>query len=300
VHGSERFHANVEYQTPNWKLTYWHNLADVYDLAGPVLRSRTGDAFIADYSKPLIYDPPRQLDLFGSAAAYFGLRDLPGAQNIASPKNIRSAQIGLRYTNTTASQGGVDHEKGIAGRIVAAADQAEGHLYPKLFGGFDLGTALPWHNASVWVYGQAGISGGRRLSPLAAYYFGSFGNNYVDDRAVKRYREMESMPGFEIDEIEARKFGKLTGEFNFPPVRFAEVGVPAFYLSYIRPAAFAGIMATEAPDGSHHSYQNVGGQFDLSFTVALRLPMVLSLGAAAGFEEGHYRKTEWLASLKIM
>jgi hypothetical protein len=28
--------------------------------------------------------------------------------------------------------------------------------------------------------------------------------------------------------------------------------------------------------------------------------MVLSLGAAAGFEEGHYRKTEWLASLKIM
>ena len=37
-----------------------------------------------------------------------------------------------------------------------------------------------------------------------------------------------------------------------------------------------------------------------SFTVALRLPMVLSLGAAAGFEDGHYRKTEWLASLKIM
>ena len=64
---------NVEYQTPNWKLTYWHNLADVYDLAGPVLRSRKGDAFIASYTKPLIYDPPRQLDVFGSAAAYFGL-----------------------------------------------------------------------------------------------------------------------------------------------------------------------------------------------------------------------------------
>jgi hypothetical protein len=138
------------------------------------------------------------------------------------------------------------------------------------------------------------------LSPLAAYYFGSFRNNYVDDRAVKRYREMESMPGFDIDEIAARKFGKLTGEVNFPPLRFAEVGVPAFYLSYIRPAAFAGVMATEAPDGSNHRYEDVGGQFDLSFTVALRLPMVLSLGAAAGFEEGHYRKTEWLASLKIM
>ena len=59
-------------------------------------------------------------------------------------------------------------------------------------------------------------------------------------------------------------------------------------------------MVTEAPDGSHHRYEDVGGQLDLNFTVALRLPMVLSLGAAAGFEEGHYRKTEWLASLKIM
>ena len=300
VHGSERLHANVEFQTPTWKFTYWHNLADVYDLAGPVLRSRKGDAIIANYSKPLIYDPPRQLDLFGSASAYFGLRQLPGAQNIPSPKDLRSADIGLRYTNTTSSLGGVDHEKGLAARIVAASDQAEGHLYPKLYGGVDWGTALPWSNSSVWLYAHGGIAGGQHFSPLAAYYFGSFRNNYVDDRAVKRYREMESMPGFDIDEIAARKFGKLTGEINLPPVRFAEVGVPAFYLSYVRPAAFAGIMATEAPDGSHHRYENVGGQLDFNFTVALRLPMVLSLGAAAGFEEGHYRKTEWLASLKIM
>jgi len=27
---------------------------------------------------------------------------------------------------------------------------------------------------------------------------------------------------------------------------------------------------------------------------------VLSFGAAAGFKDGDYRKTEWLASLKIM
>jgi hypothetical protein len=34
--------------------------------------------------------------------------------------------------------------------------------------------------------------------------------------------------------------------------------------------------------------------------VALRLPMVFSVGAAAGFDNDGYRKTEWLASLKIM
>jgi hypothetical protein len=87
---------------------------------------------------------------------------------------------------------------------------------------------------------------------------------------------------------------------NLPPLRFAEVGTPAFYLSYVRPAVFAGAMATQSPDGHNHRYEDVGAQFDLNFTVALRLPMVFSVGAAAGFDQGHYRKTEWLASLKIM
>ncbi|MEA3058442.1 MAG: hypothetical protein QOF34_1257 [Sphingomonadales bacterium] len=111
---------------------------------------------------------------------------------------------------------------------------------------------------------------------------------------------MESFPGFEIDEIAARRFARVTGEINLPPVRFAEVGTPAFYLSYIRPALFAGAMATAAPDRSNHQYYDLGAQFDLNFTVALRLPMVFSVGVAGGWADGHYRKTELLASLKIM
>jgi hypothetical protein len=299
-HGSERFHANLEFQTPNWKLTYWHNLSDFYDLFGPVLRSRKGDAFIAEYDRPLIYDPPRQLDVFGSAAAYFGLKQLPGAQNIASPKDLRSFEVGLKYTNTTKAQGGVDHEKGVEGRIAVGSDQAQGDWFPRISGSLSGGTALPWRNSSVWLYAHAGMVGGPRLSPLAAYYFGAFQNNYVDDRPEKRYRELESFPGFEIDEIAARKFARATAELNLPPVRFAEVGTPALYLSYIRPAVFAGAMATQAPDLGHHRYYDLGAQLDLNFTVALRLPMVFSVGAAVGWADGHYRKTEWLASLKIM
>jgi hypothetical protein len=300
VDGGERLHVDLEYQTPSWKLTYWHNHADFYDLFGPVLRSRKGDAGIINYTKPLIYDPPRQLDVFGSVAAYFGLEQLPGAQNIPSPRDLRSGEIGLKYTNTTRALGGVDHEKGIEATVVAGTDQAEGHWFPRLYGGIDAGTALPWNNSSAWLYAHAGLVGGEHESPLAAYYFGSYRNNYVDNRPEKRYREMEAFPGFEIDEIEARKFGRLTGEVNLPPIRFAEVGTPAFYLSYIRPAVFAGAMATQDPSGDGHRFYDVGTQFDLNFTVALRLPMVFSVGAAAGWQDGHYRKTEWLASLKIL
>ena len=296
----DRLHAKFQYKTLNWDFQYKHNGADFYDLFGPVERSRRGDVFSAAYNKTIIYDPPRQLDIFGSGAVYLGLETLPGAQNIASPKNILSLEAGVKYTNTRKALGGVDHEKGIAWRALADLDYADSKAFPKLYGGVDYGVPLPFPNSSLWLYAHAGSAWGLRAHPLAAFYFGSFRNNYVDDRPEKRYREMESFPGFEIDEIAVRRFAKLTGEVNLPPIRFAEIGTPAFYLSHIRPAVFAGIMATNNQDGSNHRYMDIGTQLDLNFTVALRLPMVLSFGAAAGFDGGHYRKTEWLASLKIM
>lgn len=296
----DRLHIGVKYKTLNWTFQYKHNGADFYDLFGPVERSRRGDAFTFEYKKTKIYDPPRQLDLYVNGGAYLGLEQLPASQNISSPKNVFSLEAGAKYENTRKSLGGVDHEKGIAWRAAAATDMAEGDFFPKLFGGIDYGVPLPWNNSSAWIYASGGIAGGKSQSPLGSFYFGSFRNNYVDNRPEKRYREQESMPGFEIDEIAARRFVKLTGEINLPPIRFAEVGTPALYLKYARPALFVGGMLAEDADGKGHNYQTVGAQVDLAFTVALRLPMVFSVGAAAGFADGDYRKTEFLASLKIM
>ncbi len=112
---------------------------------------------------------------------------------------------------------------------------------------------------------------------------------------------MESFPGFSIDEIAARRFAKLTGEVNLPPIRFSELGTPSLFHELCSAGHFrrrngdAGARprpATIMPTS--------GAQLDFNFTVALRLPMVFSVGAAGGWRDGHYRKTEWLASLKIM
>ncbi|MES2120467.1 MAG: hypothetical protein V4513_07815 [Pseudomonadota bacterium] len=298
----DRLHASAQFKDQNWDIRAQHNGADFYDLFGPVQRSLRGDNLSIRYNKSRIYDPPRQLDLWGSAAIFTGLERLPNAQNIPSPSNVGSLEVGAKFTNTRKSLGGVDHEKGIEWRALANLDYDidASKSFPKIYGGLNYGVPLPMANSSFWIYAHGGLGWGQKLHPLAGYYFGAFRNNYVDDRSEKRYREMESFPGFDIDEISARKFGKITGEINLPPIRFAEVGTAAFYLSHIRPAVFAGMMAVEAPDGTNRRYQDVGAQLDLNFSVALRLPMVLSVGAAAGFEDGHYRKTEWLASLKIL
>ena len=301
IKDSERLHADIEYRTLNWKLRYWHDDADIYDLAGPVLRSRKGDAFIVGYNKTAIYDPPRQLDVFFNLAAYFGLEQLPSAQNVASPKDIFSTEVGVKYTNTRNSLGGVDHEKGIAWRVIGGTDHAEGDTFPHIWAGVDYGLPLPLKNSSAWVYAQAGIVGGPSEKPLGAFYFGSFRNNYVDNRPEKRYREMESFPGFEIDQIAARKFAKLTGEINLPPLRFAEVGTPAFFLSYARPALFGGTMLLRSPEDRNYRLFDVGAQVDLGFTVVMRLPMVFSVGVGHGFGDRDIDgRTEWMASLKIL
>ena len=112
---------------------------------------------------------------------------------------------------------------------------------------------------------------------------------------------MESLPGFEINQVAARRFAKLTGEVNLPPVRFAEVGTPAFFLTHARPALFGGTMLMRSPDGRSYRLNDVGAQVDFAFTVAMRLPMVLSVGVAKGFGDKDIDgRTEWLASLKIL
>ena len=70
-------------------------------------------------------------------------------------------------------------------------------------------------------------SGNRRVfrrtiarEPFANFFFGGFGNNYVDHDDEKRYRETYAFPGAELNEIGGRNFLKSTVELNLPPLRF--------------------------------------------------------------------------------
>ena len=298
----ERLHVDLEYEALNWHARYWHNSADFYDLFGPTERSRKGDAYIVGYERALIYDDPRQLDFSGSIAYYTGLDTLPGNQNVPTMAidNILSLELGLDYTNTRQSLGAVDHEKGLRWNMMLAADDSDLDTVFKPHLGVDFGFALPWKHSSLWFYNSAGTTNGDRADPLGNFYFGGFGNNYVDDGEVKRYREYQSFPGFEIDEIVATDFVKSMAEWNLPPIRFREVGQPSLFLSHIRPALFVGALVADPGEPFERTVTTAGMQVDLAFTLAHRLPMTFSLAYAAGFENGDRQDDEWMVSLKIL
>ena len=117
---------------------------------------------------------------------------------------------------------------------------------------------------------------------------------------VKRYRSYDSLPGFEIGEISARQCARAVVEVNAPPLRFAEVGTPGFYLGEIRSSVFAGSLWAEPGTSLDSTYSTVGAQFDLSFTALHRLPMTLSVGYAQGFASGGDSSGEFMLSLKIL
>ncbi len=92
----------------------------------------------------------------------------------------------------------------------------------------------------------------RRESPTATatavanFYFGAFGNNYVDDGPIKRYRDYYSLPGFGINEISAQNYVSEMVEWNLPPFVFESAGTPALYLTWLRPSVFAAGLWTDA------------------------------------------------------
>jgi hypothetical protein len=298
----ERNHLELQYQHLGWNLHASHNDADFYDLFGPTKRSRRGNAYGLGYQNALIYDKPRELDLKLDLTRYTNLERLPDAQNVAVTfDTLLTAEAGLRYSYVLNSLGAVDDEKGVRWDLAAEGNHVNGDTLPRYRAGLDFGLPLGPAHSTVWLLNAAGVADGDRADPFANFFFGGFGNNYVDDGEVKRYREYYAMPGFELNALGGRSFAKSTLEWNLPPVLFDRVGTPGFYLAWARPALFAGVLATDFDNApTRREVQNAGLQIDFRFQVMHRLDMTLSAGYAAGFEDDRRVDDEVMASLKIL
>ena len=298
----ERGHVDLTYRYLEWKAGLSWNRSDFYDIFGPTKRSRKGYAATLQHSHFIIYDEPRKLEVKSEIAYYDKLDTLPDFQNVATTaERLVTGEVGLHYTFVRKSLGSVDDEKGILWDLVASASHANASTTSQLRGTLDYGWALPLANSSVWLRNAAGVSHGDRADPFANFFLGAFGNNYVDSRSIKRYREHYAFPGFGLDEISGKSFARTMVEWNAPPVNFESVGTPSFYLTWLRPAVFTSLLWTDPNDAVYRQrYGNVGTQVDLRFSVLHWFEMTLSAGYAVGYRGSKRAGDEWMVSLKIM
>lgn len=322
IPGSERAHLRVQYRRYDWHAEARWNAADFYDLFGPTRTSRKGYALRAGWEHPFVYDPPRRMTLAADAAYYGGLDRLPQYQNVATPSDrLAEASVRLRYENVRSSLGHVDDEKGQRWELWSGADFSRGSLVPQLLASHDAGFQLPLRHSSIWLRSAAGVGFGDPDDPFAEFFFGAFGNNWVDHREAHRYREPQAFPGLDIDAIGGRSFGKSLLEWNLPPARFERFGTPGFYATWMRPSVFVGglrfgssvtdveacAQLPPAPSAepcrlhrAQRTFADAGAQLDVRFTALSRLDMTLSFGYAAAFERGAAPRHEGMVSLKVM
>ncbi len=286
-----------------WTFSAKRNNADFYDLFGPTKRSRKGNQFSIAYEKTLLSDDPRHMNLSASLDHYSDMDRLPRYQNVpVTFDNFSAFGLDLRRSNLRGSLGKVDDEKGFSWHFGTRVNYVNSDTIPQVVGGFDFGFALPWKHSSIWLRNAAGGAFGEPNDEFANFYFGGFGNNYVDRGSVKRYRDYYALPGFELNEVSGRNFHRAMLEWNLPPIRFERLGTPGFYVSWARPALFASALTTNLDDSTvRREVSNVGIQVDFEFTILTRLTMMLSAGYAKGFGDSLIADDEeFMLSLKIL
>jgi hypothetical protein len=300
--GSQELHLEAALSRPGWTATALYNPADFYDLFGPTLRGRKGYAFGLAHNRMFVYDPPRQVDLTVDATYWGGLDTLPNYQNVAAPvSTLLSVTARLRGRNVRSSLGHVDDEKGIEWTSVVDQSLVQGKGYFRTWAGVDLGAALPLGHSSLWLRSSAGISPGDPAQPYSNFFFGGFGNNWVDHGNEKRYREQYAFPGKPLNDVSGRNYVRTMAEWNLPPLRFRHAGKPGFFLTWARTAVFASALATNLDDSAlRREVTNVGGQVDLQLTVLSALDMTISAGYARAFEDGRKPSDEVMVSLKVL
>ena len=298
---SERFHAKVGWDHAPWKVRLNYNATDFYDLFGPTRVSRKGYSAGASYHQYITYDRPKTLEYTLGTAFYGGLDTLPDNQNIRAPFSRYSRLYGhLDYQDLRRTIGAVDYERGQSWMLGASGNYVNSDTFPRIFGTYDRAFPLPVEHTSLWIRGAAGKSWGDATNPFSNFYFGGFGNNWVDWQEVRRYREYDSFPGIDIGEAGGNDFAKGSLELTLPPLRFRRVGVPSLYANWARLALFSSVLGTNFENsGLHRELYDAGAQVDVSLVLFSNLESTFSLGYAQTRERGRH-SNEVMVSLKLL
>lgn len=299
----ERLHARAVFRHWNWKLSGAFNRADFYDLFGPTKVSRRGYALALQYTGNLYLDGPTSLGYSLQAANYGELAILPEFQDVAASFDKLSAfSADLNYESVRSSLGAVGAEFGTIWNGALRGNYVNETLYPRVSTDAAKGFLLPIDHSSIWLKASAGSAlGPDRDDPFALFYFGGFANNWVDYRSFKQYRNTESFPGLEINQVGGATFGKAQLEWVSPPLRFRSLGVPSAYLRWAGLSLFASSLVTDFDDSSlRATYTSVGAQVDIRLVTLSNLNSTFSFGYAEAQGDGVPRRGSFMASFKIM
>ena len=299
----ERPHLRAVFRHWNWKVQAALNRADFYDLFGPTKVSRRGYSLGVQYTGNLLQDAPRSLTYTVAVTGYGGLQTVPDFQGVTAPFDKLLSYSGtLDYAALRRSLGASQDELGTTWWLSLRANQVHGDLFPRVSAEAVRGFLLPLDHSSLWFRAAGGSAiGGTKTDPFARFFFGGFGNNWVDHRAIQQFREVESFPGVDINALSASNYGRAQVEWTSPPLRFRAVGIPSAYLRWASLSLVGTGLATDLDkSGTRRTFGSAAAQADLRLVTLSHLDSTFSFGFAVAEGDGLPRHSQWMFSFKIM
>ena len=307
----EQFHITAGYSYWDWKFSAAYNGADFYDLFGPTKSSRKGHSVGLDYNKVLINNPPQKMNFTAGLKMYGGLETVPDFQNESVKEGFTkyyNSSLKLNYSQLRKTLGAVESERGYKVFGALSGNYADENLFPKMLISGDLGIPMPIEHSSIWIRTSIGKSFIDDSEPLANFYFGGFGNNWVDVGSIERYREHYTFPGLALNDTSIAAypggpvFGKILTELALPPLRFKRIGFPSLYGRWLK-VSFFGSYLSAGSGGSNQQFMNGGIQVDFKMVMFSTQDVTLSFGTAIARNIKHADEEyspEFMVSLKIL
>lgn len=298
----ERIHFNMTYYYFYWEMNAYWNKSNFYDFFGPTKRSREGGMFSLKFNDFLLPNrSPEKWDYSIGASYYFDLKTLPQYQEIRSNSNwLFNSKFNMTYSLLRKSLGAIEEESGMKYDLILDNDYAQGENFFNVLGQAAFGTLLHMRNSSLWLRLYGGKSFGNEDSPFNYFYFGGFGNNYLDNNEVQRYRDFISLPGTRINSIMSNSFAKATLEWNLPPIRFKKLGFMPAYITYTRLSLFSTALAYDLKNPSlNNSIYSTGAQVDFEIAFFYLLKVWFSAGYARSYNHLKKPGDEFMLSLKF-
>lgn len=293
----DRIHLGLQANYWDWGLTGYFNNADFYDLFGPTKLSRRGFGLVGEKKKVLILD---RLDLTLRLGGYSGLDRLPDYQNVStSHSQFLTSSATLAYARLEKTLGAVEDERGNSWTLNARMSHTFPRSFPRAWATYNRGFLTPIRHSSIWVRSSAGKAFGDSGDPFSSFYFGAFGNNWVDKLDYSRYREYYSFPGVKLNQLGARSFAKSLVELNLPPVRFRQAGSTMAYVNWARLSLFSGALAANPGGERGRGYVNAGAQLDFRLVFFSYAKSTFSAGFAAARDRAGHTGTQVMFSLKL-
>lgn len=299
---SERYHLLTVFRSWYWTIKFGLNSAEFYDLFGPTKLSRKGHFISMNYDGHLYYSRAPRTFTYSLNASYRGDIDrMPDYQNVAADFDKMASFGGnIYYSYMRKSLGGIESEQGWSWKLTSRNYIVNKEAIAHLLGNLDAGLLLPLRNSSIWLRLSAGNVFSAVQNSFGNFYFGGFGNNYIDYQNQLRYREYYSMPGLKLNEAAGRNFGKALAEINLPPIRFKKLGFLYLYPVYTRFSLFGSALALNLDKRDRNYIYNCGAQADIELAFFTLLKTTFSAGYGVAFRERYKPSGELMLSLKIL